>query len=564
MESASRRVRPVRWLLFVVLLAVCVRFYVAVYEPSATAFDGQAPRNIQDAVRLFVAGMLSVVAAALATVAGRRWLNTPCGVLLGGVAGALVLGGYNSVWGALLGLSVGVLVICGLFGRAVRAMLWTVGTMLLGLLLGLAVLATDEDLSDGPNVVAALALVLCIVSAAIVLGRSVVHGNAVRVGRWLWLISSRLTLLTLLVGCCWLTFSLDTVRRAAALRDPAGAMAYAGHGNATVTLRFQPFGARWLWQGPFGVERLCTKPGITDEDMAALAAMPELRELTMWGPFLRGTKISDSALVHLKGLTKLQILDLGGTPITDAGLEHLEGLTNLRVLDLRTAPVTDAGLKHLQALRGLRSLNLWGTRIQGQGFKALQGKLILNHVGLGNTPLTDDGLQALGTLRTLNYLDLSGTRITDAGVKHLQGLKWLKRLGLAGTEISDAGLAHLKGMSILAELSLGKTQITDAGLASLLRLPALHSVGLSDTRITDAGLAQLAQINTLTTLDLGKTHVTDAGVEHLQGMKQLMFLDLTDTDITPAGLERLQNSLPSNCRIEGPGSQTTTAPESTK
>ena len=35
--------------------------------------------------------------------------------------------------------------------------------------------------------------------------------------------------------------------------------------------------------------------------------------------------MTDAGLEHLKGLTKLQWLDLAGTEVTDAGLEHLKG-----------------------------------------------------------------------------------------------------------------------------------------------------------------------------------------------------------------------------------------------
>jgi len=41
-------------------------------------------------------------------------------------------------------------------------------------------------------------------------------------------------------------------------------------------------------------------------------------------------------------------VDLGGRPITDAGLVHLKGLTNLELLVLGDTQVTDEGVKNLQ------------------------------------------------------------------------------------------------------------------------------------------------------------------------------------------------------------------------
>ena len=52
--------------------------------------------------------------------------------------------------------------------------------------------------------------------------------------------------------------------------------------------------------------------------------------------------------MHLKGLTKLSVLDLERTQITDAGLAHLNGLTKLRAIDLTGTQVTQSGVQELQ------------------------------------------------------------------------------------------------------------------------------------------------------------------------------------------------------------------------
>ena len=64
--------------------------------------------------------------------------------------------------------------------------------------------------------------------------------------------------------------------------------------------------------------------------------------------FLGWDKVTDTGLIHLKGLDNLQKLDLGGTQITDAGLVHLVGLTKLESLDLSRTKITDAGIAELQ------------------------------------------------------------------------------------------------------------------------------------------------------------------------------------------------------------------------
>ncbi len=64
---------------------------------------------------------------------------------------------------------------------------------------------------------------------------------------------------------------------------------------------------------------------------------------------LSGPKVTDAGLVHLKGLTSLERLDLHDTQVSDAGLVNLKGLTSLQTLFLDGNQVTDAGVKELRA-----------------------------------------------------------------------------------------------------------------------------------------------------------------------------------------------------------------------
>ncbi|HUT13695.1 MAG TPA: leucine-rich repeat domain-containing protein [Thermoguttaceae bacterium] len=50
----------------------------------------------------------------------------------------------------------------------------------------------------------------------------------------------------------------------------------------------------------------------------------------------------------LKGLTRIEELDLRFTQITDAGLDQLKGLANLRSLNLSRTQVTEEGVRRLQ------------------------------------------------------------------------------------------------------------------------------------------------------------------------------------------------------------------------
>jgi Leucine-rich repeat (LRR) protein len=88
------------------------------------------------------------------------------------------------------------------------------------------------------------------------------------------------------------------------------------------------------------------------------------------------TQITDAGLVHLRGLTKLEVLNLSRSPSIDgSGLVHLKDLTNLKVLYLASTQITDAGIMHLKDLTNLEYLSLYDTQVTDEGVKKLQDAL---------------------------------------------------------------------------------------------------------------------------------------------------------------------------------------------
>ena len=63
---------------------------------------------------------------------------------------------------------------------------------------------------------------------------------------------------------------------------------------------------------------------------------------------IASTKVTDAGLVHLKGMTNLQWVNLWQTQVTDAGLMRLKDVTNLQQLWLQDTMVTRAGIAKLQ------------------------------------------------------------------------------------------------------------------------------------------------------------------------------------------------------------------------
>jgi len=276
--------------------------------------------------------------------------------------------------------------------------------------------------------------------------------------------------------------------------------------------------------------------GIGNEGLQHLQGLMGLQEL-----FLNRTKVSDEGLQHLRGLTGLRVLGLGGTNVSDAGLQHLRGMSRLQYLNLGSTKVSDTGLHQCLCRMGeLQHLVLAWTQITNDGLSALKGLTQLLSLDLANNAVVSDkGLQHLQSLVGLQGLNLANTRVSDDGLEHLKKMTGLRWLSLDNTPIGDDGLKHLKGLTGLVELALIGTKVTDAGLEHLKGTTELAALSLSGKHISDKGLGYLKEVKGLKRLYLYEmSQLTDAGLEPLVGL-ELGSLVLAGTPISDAGLEYL-------------------------
>lgn len=140
------------------------------------------------------------------------------------------------------------------------------------------------------------------------------------------------------------------------------------------------------------VERLGGNPEYGDAPVDESWAVGKLRNWLPRDYFdhvvaidFNGTQVSDAGLVHLKGLTTLEWLNLSGTQVTDAGLTHVKGLTTLKWLSVGDTRVTDSGLVHLEDLTALKFLDLDGTQVTDTGLVHLKRLRVLEWLRLANT-----------------------------------------------------------------------------------------------------------------------------------------------------------------------------------
>lgn len=182
---------------------------------------------------------------------------------------------------------------------------------------------------------------------------------------------------------------------------------------------------------------------ISNAVLPDIAALRQLKELYL----TRCRGIDAAGLRQLAGMTSLESLalnlghfDEAGEPqrgVVDAGLIHLQGLSALQILDLSFTDAGDSqrGLSCLSDLKQLLKLNLARTPIDDEDLQLLSGCPQLATLDLTATAITDKGLAVIGQVRSLQELSLQQTKITKQGLDSLKGLTLLRSLTLLQTEV---------------------------------------------------------------------------------------------------------------------------------
>jgi hypothetical protein len=167
-------------------------------------------------------------------------------------------------------------------------------------------------------------------------------------------------------------------------------------------------------------------------------------------PAQQESPLTDSGMRYLEAecFANVNTVHLAGSKITDAGLDSLKGMSKLQELDLDLTAITDAGLAKLQGLTQLKRLRLRGTKITDQGIGYLEPLKNLEDLDLGNiqenSQITDAALSKLKGLDNLRMLHLDGTKVTDEGLKSLRDLPKLTLVGTARTAVTEGALKDLQ------------------------------------------------------------------------------------------------------------------------
>jgi internalin A len=227
-----------------------------------------------------------------------------------------------------------------------------------------------------------------------------------------------------------------------------------------------------------------------------------------------GKRFTDTRLLSLKNLDRIEFLHLYDTAVTDAGIQALRVAMCLKEVHITSEYISDASMRVLSALPSIKSLLIaHGPRI------------------------TDKGVRYVKSAPRLRELYLDGTQVTDRGIRSLAGLNELWSLSLNDTAIGDKGMRSLHMLPALSLLSINRTRVTGVGLCALPNNEYLH-LYMDKTPASDKGLRAFARcLTNLKVLDLSRTNVSDKSAPVLASLLKLNELRLTDTQITDAMLQ---------------------------
>lgn len=239
-------------------------------------------------------------------------------------------------------------------------------------------------------------------------------------------------------------------------------------------------------------------------------------------------QMTDAMLRDVVPLANLTTLKLGGSRgVTDEGVAWLAQMPNLRNLDLSGTSITDAGVAALRALTGLRELSLAWTRTTDAAVAALSGLVHLEHVNLSGTHCGDGAIRAFTGRSRLRHF-LTGQATTDDGLSLFHEYPVFKRW--QGGDVRMALLSYDTEPNRLVV----RGQITDRGVAQLTGLDGLFGLNLDDSALALTGRA-LEPLVDLPHLGWLAFDATDDAMPHIARMPHLQFLGCQDTAASDRG-----------------------------
>lgn len=244
-----------------------------------------------------------------------------------------------------------------------------------------------------------------------------------------------------------------------------------------------------------------TVQGLTGGDLSVIAELPLLEEL-----YVTDTPVTDDDLAAIAALPKLRVLTLSGCSLS--GIRPLSGATGLTQLDLGKNAVSD--LTALSQMTNLAIVNLSHNSIVDPAPLSSLNKL--EYLDISFNSISD--ASSLGNCSSLGALNLSGNSLTN--IEGLATLSKLQILCVSFNKLTEVDASALP--EGLLDLDVSNNAITD--ISTLNTMNSLVSLNISYNQIKT--LPAFRNDCALTTLKASRNLL--ASVNELSGLNQLQYV----------------------------------------
>lgn len=266
--------------------------------------------------------------------------------------------------------------------------------------------------------------------------------------------------------------------------------------------------------------------------------------------------VSAGGRVESDSAGELIAVNLRAAWVTDSDLIELARLPKLQRLDLSQTRITDQGLSYLKIAPQLQEVNLAYAEKLGDPVHATIRKWEnLKRLSLRGTVIADETAAAAAALPNLEALDIADSLVGDVGMEALSLAPRLKELALGNIRASDVGYQSLRQFTTLEHLDLsggrhqGFTSLSPVTVAAVASLRQLKVLMLGHVKLPPKSIAVLASLENVERLGVEHSpEIGDEAIPHLIGWKSLRVVDLHGTKVTAAGIAELRKQRP-DCKV---------------
>lgn len=269
---------------------------------------------------------------------------------------------------------------------------------------------------------------------------------------------------------------------------------------------------------------------------------------------IRGSELSDDAILQIAELPRLRTVVVGGSGITDKSLEHLANFP-IQHLTVFRGSITSRGLQHF-ASHELRTLALNNCK-QLDALDCDKEFLVkAERINLDGVSITDRFVQGLVAARNLTDLSVRGTRMPPGSLAKIGSCASLGSLDIASLRITDDQLGAFLNLQNLTSFAVSRNQLTERGIQQIVStFPDLEDFDGSYNRIDPKADIEWQKLHKLKSLSLYGMEMHDEQLLTIAELPKLQTLGINpikyeSTQLSIEAMRTFAQKLPA-CKIFG-------------